>query len=232
VFPHRVSRPSLLPKTFLPLCLLLAGCAAPPAPAPTGTDTKVAVGVDVTWDAVIEHFALNNIPISTIERASGLIATTHLDVPQFVAVRASDCGIGNLGDRVRATSGVYNVLVRGDERSSTVQVTASWSSPAAGYGCSTTRVWEDATQEAIKNRAEGEGEVRVEILIETGRWTGGPFPVPEWARVIARVGGSTFYPLTETCTAWYGFPEGAVRYFASAELALRQGLHRSSAEGC
>ncbi len=63
-------------------------------------------------------------------------------------------------------------------------------------------------------------------------FTGVSFAVPGWARVIARKGGSTFYPLTVSCTAWHHLSEDDVRYFASEELARRQGLIRSSAVGC
>ena len=47
------------------------------------------------------------------------------------------------------------VLVRGDQRSSTVRVTVSWPNPAANFGCVTTGVWEADTEEAIRERAEG-----------------------------------------------------------------------------
>ena len=138
---------------------LTVGCAAsPPVPAPAREETVVAVSFAATWDATIDHFAEDNIPISTIERASGIVATTRLGVDPETALIASDCGTGQgiyYDVRFRATDAIYNVLVRGDERSSTVRVTVSWSNPAASFECTTTGVWEAETQEAIKERAEG-----------------------------------------------------------------------------
>ena len=98
--------------------------------------------------------------ISTIERASGIIATTRLGVDGETAVMASDCGTRpgtGSGRRSYATEAIYNVLVRGDDRSSTVRLTVSWFNPTASWECVTTGVWEKAAGDAIKKRAEGEG---------------------------------------------------------------------------
>lgn len=138
---------------------LVSACqAVPPAPAPVRDATSVAASFDATWDATIDHFAENNIPIATIERASGIIATTELRVDSETAEESSDCGTGqgvSVDMRFHATSAVYNILVRGDERASTVRATVSWTNPSANFECHTTGVWETRTEEAIRERAEG-----------------------------------------------------------------------------
>jgi hypothetical protein len=225
--------------------LLISGCAQPrpPAPSPVREETVVNAGFAGTWDATIDHFAEDNIPISTIDRASGFIATTRLAVDRGTAAMASDCGSGQglaAGIRVVATQAIYNVLVRGDEESSTVRVTASWSNPEASWACTTTGVWETEMEGAIKRRAEGGGDP-TEIEIDPADqpepepsilFPGAPFAVPGWAKVIAPKSGSTFYPLIETYKAWFHLSEENVRYFASPEHARRAGLHESRVAGC
>ena len=149
-------------RSHLVLTLMLpslAACQAQPPQPPAPRDaTPVAASFDATWDATIDHFAENNIPIATIERASGIIATTELRVDREVAEESSDCGTGqgiSSDMRFHATTAVYNILVRGDGRSSTVRATVSWVNPAANFECVTTGVWEAGTEEAIRVRAEG-----------------------------------------------------------------------------
>ncbi len=225
------------------LLFLAVGCyPTPPAPAPSREATVVAASFAATWDAAIDHFAEDNIPISTIERASGLIATTRLSVDLATAAMASDCGTGGGVDfdtHYVATDAVYNILVRGDEHSSTVRVTVAWSNPDAQFECVTTGAWEKTAEEVIRMRAEGGGEWPGETAVEPEPeasdsilFTGAPFAVPAWAKVIARKSGRTFFPLTDTCKGWYHLSEDDVLYFASEELARRQGLSRSSAVGC
>lgn len=144
----------------LALGVALAACMATPpeVAAPARDATPVQASFDAAWDAAIDHFAENNIPIATIERASGIIATTQLGVDPEIAEVSSDCGTGsgvNSTIRLRATRAVYNVLVRGDASSATVRVTVSWSNPLAAFECVTTGAWEKDTEAAIKERAEG-----------------------------------------------------------------------------
>ncbi len=139
------------------ILLLVAACAPmgeapPPSPAPEPTD--VAASVDDTWDAVIEIFALDNIPIQTIERASGLIASSTLRVDRALAEEASHCGRYHPGGVDYAEEVTYNVRVRGDEDESSVRVTATWNNPDAHYRCQSTGAWEDRLEQRIKNLAE------------------------------------------------------------------------------
>ncbi len=136
-------------------CILLLGCALTPPPAPVPRFAMpVSAGFDAVWDAVIDHFADSNIPIATIERASGLIASYRLDVGLTSGFIYADCGRSWQGP-IPAEYAVYNVVARGDERAATLRVTALWSTPSAPFECSTRGVWEDQTERAIKAKAEG-----------------------------------------------------------------------------
>ncbi|HVE79041.1 MAG TPA: hypothetical protein VNA89_09285, partial [Gemmatimonadaceae bacterium] len=121
--------------------------------------TPVAASFAKTWDAAIDAFAARNIPIRSVERASGFIAAE----PAIATDDANaDCGSSVIGERLSPERAVYNVIVRGDSTRSTVRVTARWT---AVYGegrdalveeCSTTGRWEAELEAQIKARAERE----------------------------------------------------------------------------
>jgi hypothetical protein len=139
--------------------LALAACAPKPPgePAP-GEAAVVAAPFGATWDAVIDVMASQNIPISTMERASGFVATTSLSVgPEGKAW--ADCGYNGIAHPVPAQA-TYNVRVRELRDSSTVQVTVRWSTGGTSSfdpvrECSTTGIWEKQFAEAVKSHAEG-----------------------------------------------------------------------------
>jgi hypothetical protein len=103
---------------------------------------------------VIDEFADRNIPIATIERASGLIATEQLSVGSDARGEA-DCGRLN-GRRLLPTHAIYNVLVRGDAARSTVKATMRWIrvTNEGAETCATLHRWEAALEDRIKQRAE------------------------------------------------------------------------------
>src|SRR5689334_6312594 len=78
------------------LCLLFVCCSSyePPPPPEPREATHVDASMGRTWDAVIDQFAARNIPIRTIERASGLIATDQLTVGRE-GYWWADCGKDN-----------------------------------------------------------------------------------------------------------------------------------------
>lgn len=154
--PIARTRESIWLGAVLLLMLTLSACIpTPPTPAPAREATQLAAGFSTTWEAVIDHFAENNIPISTIERASGIIATERLSVSLQDSREFADCGTTEWGDRIFAGTVTYNVLVRGDENRSTVLITATWyPRTPAPWGCETKGVWEDMTQEAIARRIQ------------------------------------------------------------------------------
>jgi hypothetical protein len=146
-------------KTPMAACtVLLAGCLVyqpPPDPSPREDGTRVGATVGTTWDAVIDLFAARNIPIRTIERASGLIATDVLSVSEEGQIWAH-CGTLN-GEQLGPNRGIYNVLVRGDSTSSTVRTTVRWTlvrPNAIDRDCSSTYVWERGLEQDVKERAE------------------------------------------------------------------------------
>lgn len=136
----------------------------PAAPAPVSA-TPVSASFGKAWDAVIDVFAQRNIPIKTIERASGFIATD----PLAVAIQRdgkphawADCGKAIFGGYFPPTNATYNVRVKGDSTRSTVQISVLWryappeGTIMAGPGndCSTKGVWEAEATAAIKRTAE------------------------------------------------------------------------------
>ncbi|HZE74909.1 MAG TPA: hypothetical protein VE091_06340 [Gemmatimonadales bacterium] len=146
-----------MPRVSATLVLAVTGCAqfTPPAPATPREATPVAASFGRTWDAVIDEFADRNIPIRTIERASGLIATEQLTI-SYNASTEADCGqVGGYPSRA-PTHAVYNVLVRGDSTRSTVKVTMRWMyiAPKTSIECSTRYKWEKAFEETARLRAQ------------------------------------------------------------------------------
>jgi hypothetical protein len=109
-----------------------------------------------TWDAVIDMFAARNIPIRTIERASGIIGTDQLSVGDEGRSWAI-CGDGN-GTTLSPNFAIYNVLVRGDSTGSRVMATVRWTlgSASSDVECASTRIWERELESAVKARAESQ----------------------------------------------------------------------------
>ena len=149
---------------FAPALLVLAlGCTVtPPKPDIVRTGTSVNASMGRTWDAVIEQFATSNIPIRTIERASGLIATEQLSVPaQYYKGGYYDCG-SSLGTPNIAKHAVYNALVRGDSSHATVRVSVKYSgegrdviaATVTSVDCTTQGRWETEFEAAVKAKAE------------------------------------------------------------------------------
>jgi len=120
--------------------------------------TPVNASAGRAWDAVVDVFAARQIPISTLERASGFMGTDQLEVRGNEARRWADCGkfLGLVFEARRAT---YNVFVRGDSTASTVMVTVRWVEGFAAddppeHECKTRNVLESELEAGIKLRAE------------------------------------------------------------------------------
>jgi hypothetical protein len=156
-----------IPKILIPLAILtVVGCATPAIAPPTPRATMdVGASFGRTWDAVIEQFAERNIPIKTLDRTSGLIATDNLEVGRSLR-DAADCGKDWAGSTsiYRPTNVSYNVLVRGDSNRSSVRVNARWIRIGNGRSllgtgqtteeCSTRGTWEYSLEEGIKYAAQ------------------------------------------------------------------------------
>ena len=139
------------------LLVLLPACQykyEPPPPAEPREGTRVSASIGQTWDAVIDLFALRNIPIRTIERASGIIATEGLRVgPE--GILWAYCGKTG-GDKYYPTTAIYNVLVRGDSTNSTVRTTVRWGHVDVdrNLDCTSSYTWELEFEHDVKTRAE------------------------------------------------------------------------------
>lgn len=138
--------------------LLLPACVKyqPPPPPEPREATNVSASMGQTWDAVIDLFALRNIPIRTIERVSGIITTENLSVDPEDGVAWGDCGKeGRV--RYRPNMGIYNILVRGDSAHSTVRATvrwAHWRLKDPTLDCTSTHVYERDLEHIVKTQAE------------------------------------------------------------------------------
>src|SRR5215213_11904 len=145
-----------LKLAFVGSCLVLASCSSyePPPPPEPRDATLVNASMGRTWDAVIDMFTARNIPIRTIERASGIIATDQLSVGEEGRGWA-DCGQNN-GSTLAPDAAIYNVLVRGDSTSAVVKATVRWTRTIASstIECSTSHIWERELETAVKTRAQ------------------------------------------------------------------------------
>jgi hypothetical protein len=142
-------------RTFvLVLSAMMSACVTTPnlPPAPVRSSTTVAASFDRTWEAVIDHFASTNISIATIEKASGLIVAHRVNVPPKLAAQYGNCGKDSWNRIIGPKTGLYNVLVRGNDQTSTVQVTVRWEYD--GDECVTIGAWESDFENQIKARAE------------------------------------------------------------------------------
>src|SRR5216683_1655699 len=109
------------------LLLAVVACAHGPTTQVTPRDaTVVNASFERTWSAVIDVFAERNIPIATIDKTSGLIATRPAAVaaPQDTVRTWVDCG--NAWGVYKFAYAEYDVLVRGDSVRSTVKITVAW----------------------------------------------------------------------------------------------------------
>lgn len=153
--------------------LLVAGCiqSVPPAAPSAHQATAVAASFGRTWDAVIDDFAANNIPIRTVERASGFISAEPVRVPLTTRngyARTpdpnADCGSTTILGYAQPTEATYNVLVRGDSAAATVRATVRWRRAPGGEAptvdCTTRGAWEQAFEATVKRRAESPATAR------------------------------------------------------------------------
>jgi hypothetical protein len=144
-------------RSVAALLLLLSACYKyqPPAAATPRDATHVNASLGQTWDAVIDLFGLRNIPIRTIERVSGIVATEGLSVDSVDGKAWADCG--RVGRRqVPANNAIYNVLVRGDSTASSVRANVLWRHVTlkGNIECTSPYVWERLFESDVKARAE------------------------------------------------------------------------------
>ena len=152
----------------LPLVLVTLGAwcpsqlAQPPETVPEiRAPTPVNASFAKSWNAVIDIFANQSIPIRTIDRSSGLIVTDQLYVSQNDAIAWADCGTDPSGEKVAPAHATYNVVVRGDSARSSVRTTVrfadrySATGTLVAYDCVSRGVWETGMEATIRDMAEG-----------------------------------------------------------------------------
>lgn len=162
----------------------LSGCFkyTPPSMRPIRSPSVIAAPFDSTWGAVISWFAERNIPIRTIEKASGIVVAepSQFDIRNREAIldakgkqRRETSGAGQLmfGPPLYAdcgqiaglppidpSSAVFNVRVTGDAKSSTFQVNVrfagtQFSDPkSAAAQCVSTGRWESEIEAFVRAR--------------------------------------------------------------------------------
>ncbi|MGS0466232.1 hypothetical protein ACU8V3_02930 [Cobetia marina] len=103
-------------KTILGISTLafLAGCAGPsvtpPSPLTDDQSKSYNASYDSVWESTVDWFAMNNIPIKNIEKASGIIGSEYSLGSNYSQV---NCGIIDGGDMhvVKDVSVVANINV-------------------------------------------------------------------------------------------------------------------------
>jgi hypothetical protein len=76
------------------IAVITLGCASvqPPAPPAAPTTMYVRAPIDAAWTAAVQFFADSRVPISTIDKASGLIASKDFGLSADLFKRWADCG--------------------------------------------------------------------------------------------------------------------------------------------
>lgn len=141
--------------------LLVSSACIPKAPEPPAPRVAMEVLAPVarTWEAAVDILAERNIPIKTMDRASGLVAAEAQRVGSGGGSLA-DCGKDGFGMARVPVSATWNLIVRGDSARSTVKANVRFvgvpaMSPSGPFvDCSTRGTWETEMETQIKTAAE------------------------------------------------------------------------------
>jgi hypothetical protein len=138
--------------------LLAGGCAAYISPLqPPPYRDQVAANYDVTWTALIQALAFDNVPLRAIARDSGVIASDDIVSP--IGVYA-DCG--SMGDKPLAGESVvsFTVFVRPNGKATDLQINSKMRTFRLGkpgrlksnsnYECVSTTRWEPNLVDAVR----------------------------------------------------------------------------------
>lgn len=129
------------------LLTVLVACApgvVPPAAPPAPTEHYVRAPFDTVWQRVVGFFADSRVPIRTIDKSSGIIASSGFELPFDLAQKWADCGKTSSGqtalDRLQeihnipSISADFNVFVRPAGDSTGVRVNVGMSGTADSPG--------------------------------------------------------------------------------------------------
>ena len=136
---------------------LAVGCT-PAVTLPPIASEGINASFGKTWDAVIDGLSEGNVPVKTLDKASGYITVEVADAGSSEAEYASKLGKDALADcgpkLVRYPMlARYNIVVRGDSTTSTVRVRAQFSEN--GWDCPSRNTFETKLQSYVKAKAEG-----------------------------------------------------------------------------
>ncbi len=132
---------------FLSILIFISGCATyKPATKPAAFENKQVFDKDyeTVWSKTVKFFASKNIPIKTIEKASGLIATdtmmfeTVRDKNYFSCDKFMSVGI-EVPYQGKASFNVFLEKVSPQKTSVTVNLTANYIVPASQYSAGVER---------------------------------------------------------------------------------------------
>lgn len=106
--------PALL-LTGLLSASLLFGCATAPPKFDFNPVASFSGDYDAAWSAVVEYFAVGNLPIQTIERDSGIIVSNWMDASDAIGFKEDktfcDCGGAGISTP-EWTRGKFNVFLK------------------------------------------------------------------------------------------------------------------------
>lgn len=105
----------LVTAFFVPIVCLMFGCATAPAKFTFNPVAELTGDFETVWSAIVEYFAIGNLPIQTIEKDSGLIVTSWMDASTISGSsedkRLCDCGGSGLTSP-RWTRGKFSIFVK------------------------------------------------------------------------------------------------------------------------
>jgi len=138
--------------------LLAGGCAAYISPLqPPPYRDKIAAPYDVTWGALIQALAFDNVPLRAIAKDSGVIASDDIVSP--IGVYA-DCG--SMGDKPLEgeTMVSFTVFARPNGQTTDLQINSKMRTfrlgkpgklrPNPNYECVSTTRWEPNLVDAVR----------------------------------------------------------------------------------
>ena len=135
----------------------LASCGAPAMQHQIQSSFPMTQDFDRTWSAVIETFADLNLPISNMEKASGLIVTDWIDYGRDTSTM--DCGKIGFPFIEVGRRGKFNVFVKSDGNGGTVmrvsssfEITSSYENNVQRGVCYSTGALENRIRELVAGK--------------------------------------------------------------------------------
>ena len=111
-----------LKLTTIIICFALTNCYTPPQDYKVDSTTEIAKPQEVVWKKAVEYFAVNNLPIKTIDKNSGIIAGEKPADAKLV-----DCGNANATpvlekDDAEKPKIEFNIFIKADGTKTIVSI--------------------------------------------------------------------------------------------------------------